>query len=322
MADQKLFQQYLDTSDPSRAESLLQSVLASVEPIITRRLGDRLDTLPAMQQRTLNLADLVQGGKKRLALLLRENRTSKVVSSPNKLVFRACDEIWTSSCRRNFPGRMVVEQELRTALLNTTGLEIWTTSDGEELVGFSTWRDKPVLKSSERLTAMRNNPSKVLTEHQLKKPNIVQSVDSVMDYLGGPIPFGTLVSVLTAVQTGTSTTANSLSNAETNGEDIDALWASLKSMPKELSRAMLLAPNDPQFVDQLVAHGVPISELAAAMGETSANFPDTYKRIPLPIEQVAEKMGETSMRVRLFRELARRNMAASRDKWLEAKEAK
>lgn len=324
--------QFLKEGDLSRSQQALAAILADESGRISNRLADRVEFLPLQLRRQCpDTPSLVESAKRLLGQLLQDFRSEYLESirkgeknpkSPNldRLTDRATDEVWSRLARSGWSERFALDSRIRRGIESATGINIWVDRRGVELVGFSNWADRAPA-SGPKLQQLKDKPTSTLDTNGLNKANPVQSVDAILDWLGGPVSLALVSNAIASrrlqnkVDESETASYDRMSNSQP-GEDLEVLWQSLQSMDDGLRKAFLLSPRDGQILEQFLLSGIRIEDLAQSMGfKSPTDWYPVYQQIPLGPSEVAKHLSVSEPIARKMIEMGRRQVAEAHKTW-------
>lgn len=313
MSGSAVFTRFIQESDPAKAETLLSEVLNEASTLIRVRLGDRIEYLPSSLKSLVSPSEVSTQAQTRLKSLLRAARVTKG-GSLTQLSEQAADEVWSTTARKFFGKRSVVEARLRAAINSCKGIDIYNRPDGVEVIGFTAHRDRPLIFAGGKMDELKANPSMFLSS--MGKTNFVQMVDGILDAVGGPTSFAFVANSIATKEAGTQAETAGTPVAKDMKADVLAMWAAVENLHESVRLPFLKCPQSPSLINQFLIAGVSPDQIAKALNAKPADFDKVYSAIPASPDAVAKELGITAVQVGLAREMARKQLAQAREKYL------
>jgi DNA-directed RNA polymerase specialized sigma24 family protein len=226
--------------------------------------------------------------------------------------------------RRQFPERHALKNRLHYLLTRQRGFALWEDDNGKPLAGFAVWQQQKKI-DTRNLSDVENLPA------QVRKPReLAETVASIFNYVGGPIEFDALVSVVAAIQGISDQPVESLTEDEDTGFEpattdpdpawriekkmfLQRLWEELKQLPLNQRAALLLNLKDASGFACITLFPVigiaGIRQLAAALELTAEHLAELWNDLPIEDARIAELLGLTRQQVINARKSGRERLA-------------
>jgi DNA-directed RNA polymerase specialized sigma24 family protein len=317
------------TNDEHANELLSQLIAVHAEPVIKGVIRFKLRFNSHHEMQRAEASDIHQdvvlqlvSQLQRFRKLPAEHPITDVRGMAAIIAHRTCAR-WM---RRQFPERHALKNRLHYLLTRQRGLALWEDSNGRLLAGFAIWQQQKKTASGTRnLFDIENLPVQVRKQQEL-----VETVASILNYLGGPIGFDELVSAVAAIQGISDQPVESLANDEHGGFDpatpdrdpawrvekklfLQRLWEELKQLPLNQRTALLLNLKDASgfgCITLFPATGIAtIRQLAAALEMTAERLAELWNELPIEDARIAELLGLTRQQVINARKSGRERLA-------------
>src|SRR5215831_14433262 len=187
--------------DDAAEASLERLIEAHIDPVIRGviRFKLRLDSGARADEEDLAQEALAQWLAELRKLGARPDERS--ISDARGLAATIAYRVCYGWLRRQSPRRRALRNRLQYALTRQKGLAIWTDRRNLSVAGFAAWRGIPeedrAQSPSERLRQLQND-EKVLARVWEQRAKFIDLLATIFDYVGGPVAFDDLVSVVAA----------------------------------------------------------------------------------------------------------------------------
>src|SRR5215468_1462370 len=324
--------QTLLTRGEEAAESALALLIkAHIEPVIRGVIRFKLRLDPGARA---DAADLAQEA---LAQWLAELRKlgarpdERSISDARGLAATIAYRVCYGWLRRQSPRRRALRNRLQYALTRQAGLALWTDRRNLSVAGFKAWRDRAP-SSSEKLRQLPDDEKflalawRTSAESQGAKLN--QLLGAIFDYVGGPVAFDDLVSVVAALlqikdEPAASTEEEAGGVEIASGADVawqvekriflERLWQEVLELPRPQRAALLLNLREADGRGCLAlfpATGVAtLRQIADALELPAERFAGMWAQLPLDDATIAELLELTRQQVINLRKSARERLA-------------
>ncbi|HEX5083853.1 MAG TPA: hypothetical protein VFY40_17525, partial [Blastocatellia bacterium] len=284
--------QTLRTQGDEAAEAALaQLIEAHIEPVIRGVIRFKLRITPAASEDAEDLAQeaLAQWLAELRKLTARPDDRS--ISDARGLAATISYRVCYGWLRRQSPRRNALRNRLQYALTRQSGLALWTDHRNLSIAGFAAWRDRPQ-PSPEKLRQLPDD-EKFLARVWGQGAKLNDLLAAIFDYVGGPVAFDDLVSVVAAVlqvkdDPPVSTEEETIGAEIASGADVawqvekriflERLWQEVRELPRAQRAALLLNLRE--------ADGRGCLALFPATGV--ATLRQIADALELPVEQFAE----------------------------------
>jgi hypothetical protein len=220
---------------------------------------------------------------------------------------------------------------LQYALTRQTGLALWTDRRNLSIAGFTAWRDRAP-SPSDKLRQLSDDEKflalvwRTSAESQGAKLN--ELLATIFDYVGGPVAFDDLVSVVAALlqvkDEPTASTEGEAGGVEiASGADVawqvekriflERLWQEVRELPRTQRVALLLNLREADGGGCLAlfpATGVAtLRQIADALELSAERFAELWPQLPLDDATIAGLLELTRQQVINLRKSARERLA-------------
>src|SRR5215213_153759 len=322
------------TTDEHADEALSQLIAGHAEPVIKRVIRFKLRFNSRHEMQRAEADDLQQDVVLQLVTQLQRFRKvpeahpiSDVRGMAAVIAHRACAR-WM---RRQFPERHALKNRLHYLLTRQRGFALWDDDNGKPLAGFAVWQQQKKTPAAGRnLSDVENLPAHIRALKSDKPQELADSVASIFNYAGRPIPFDELVSVMAAIQGISDQPVESLAQDEDAGFDaattdpdpawriekkmfLQRLWEELKQLPVNQRAALLLNLKDTTgfgCITLFPAIGIAtIRQLAAALELPAERLAELWNALPIEDTRIAGLLGLTRQQVINARKSGRERLA-------------
>src|SRR5215510_7074390 len=244
--------------DEAAEAALAQLIEAHIEPVIRGviRFKLRLDSGARADEEDLAQEALAQWLAELRKLGARPDERS--IGDARGLAATIAYRVCYGWLRRQSPRRRALRNRLQYALTRQAGLALWTDRRKLSIAGFSAWRDQSP-SPSEKLRQLSDDEKflalvwRTIAESQRAKLN--ELLATIFDYVGGPVAFDDLVSVVAGLlqikDEPTASTEEEAGGGEiASGADVawqvekriflERLWQEVRELPRAQRVALLL----------------------------------------------------------------------------------
>jgi DNA-directed RNA polymerase specialized sigma24 family protein len=233
--------------------------------------------------------------------------------------------------RQQSPRRRALRNRLQYALTRQAGLALWTDRGNLSIAGFAAWREQSPAPS-EKLRQLPNDEKFLAliwrTSAEWQGAKLIKLLARIFDYVGGPVAFDDLVSVVAALlQVKDEPPAST--EEETGGVEIvsdanvawqvekriflERLWQEVRELPRAQRVALLLNLRESDGGGCLAlfpATGVAnLRQIANALEFSAEQFAELWPQLPLDDATIAELLELTRQQVINLRKSARERLA-------------
>jgi DNA-directed RNA polymerase specialized sigma24 family protein len=319
--------QTLRTQGDEAAEAALaQLIEAHIEPVIRGVIRFKLRITPVASE---NAEDLAQEA---LAQWLAELRKltarpdDRSISDARGLAATIAYRVCYGWLRRQSPRRNALRNRLQYVLTRQSGLAIWTDRRNLSIAGFAAWRDRPE-PSPEKLRQLPDD-EKFLARVWGQGAKLNDLLAAIFDYVGGPVAFDDLVSVVAAVlqvkdEPPVSTEEETIGAEIASGDDVawqvekriflERLWQEVRELPRAQRAALLLNLREADGRGCLAlfpATGVAtLRQIADTLELPVEQFAELWTQLPLDDATIAGLLGLARQQVINLRKSARERLA-------------
>ena len=318
-----LLNAYLSEDDPRQAADLLERLSGEqVMPILTRVVSSRLSNHGS--QHRAQAEDITSDAMVAFLLhaeAMKDGRASEPILNFQAFVAtlgrRACSRYFRSA----YPGFHRVRNKARYVLDKYPDLARWQDDSGDWLCGLAAW--SPTRNQPERPAFNLERPADFDEFSSVTHP--ADQIAQIFRRTNAPMRLNDLVLLLAHlwnVQDEPSELedndrfASSESNTDVNlvrREWLRSLWQQISDLPANQRVALLFNLRDSDgscAVSLLVATGVAsLTQIAAAVEYSPADFAALWRRLPLPDLEIAEILHVTRQQVINLRKCARERLA-------------
>ena len=330
-----LLQPLLTVKTDEHADELLSQVISEhAEPVIKGVIRFKLRFNAHQETQRAEASDIHQDVV--LQLLSQLQRFRKLPAAhPIKDVRGMAAIIAHRTCarwmRRQFPERHALKNRLHYLLTRQRGFALWEDRNGKLLAGFDVWQQQRKPATTERkLSDVENLPAQLRTRKSDKSQELAETLASIFNYVGGPIEFDELVSVIAVIQGISDQPVESLAGDEDEGFEpatadpdpawriekkifLQRLWEELKELPLNQRAALLLNLKDASgfgCITLFPAIGIAtIRQLAAALELPAERLAELWNDLPIEDARIAELLGLTRQQVINARKSGRERLA-------------
>jgi DNA-directed RNA polymerase specialized sigma24 family protein len=333
--------QRLRTHDDEAAEAALaQLIEAHIEPVIKGVIRFKLRLDPGARPGVREDAeDLAQEALSQWLAELRKlgaRPDDRSISDARGLAATIAYRICYGWLRRQAPRRNALKNRLQYTLTRQAGLAIWTDRRNLSIAGFAAWRGLSegdrAQSSSEKLRQLPDD-DKFLARvwrpgAEGQTPKLNDLLAAIFDYVGGPVAFDDLISVVASllqVRDGPpASTEEEMVGAEiASGADVawqvekrlflERLWQEVRELPRAQRAALLLNLREADGRGCLAlfpATGVAtLRQIAGALELPDEQFAELWAQLPLDDATIAGLLGLTRQQVINLRKSARERLA-------------
>jgi hypothetical protein len=220
---------------------------------------------------------------------------------------------------------------LQYALTRQAGLALWTDRRNLSIAGFTAWRDRAP-SSSEKLRQLSDDEKFLAlawrTSAESQGAKLYELLTTIFDYVGGPVAFDDLVSVVAALlqvkDEPTASTEEEAGGVEiASGTDVawqvekriflERLWQEVRELPRAQRAALLLNLREADGGGCLAlfpATGVAtLRQIADALEFSAEQFAELWPQLPLDDATIARLLELTRQQVINLRKSARERLA-------------
>jgi DNA-directed RNA polymerase specialized sigma24 family protein len=316
--------------------ALAQLIAAHIEPVIRGVIRFKLRLDPGAWA---DAADLAQEA---LAQWLAELRKlsarpdDRTISDARGLAATIAYRVCYGWLRRQSPRRNALRNRLQYALTRQAGLAMWTDHRNLSIAGFAAWRslseaDWPRSRS-EKLRQLPDDEKFLArvwrTGAEWQGAKLNELLAGIFDYVGGPVAFDDLVSVVAKLlrvkdEPPASTEEEAVSAEIASGDDVawqvekriflERLWQEVRELPSAQRAALLLNLREADGRGCLAlfpATGVAtLRQIADALELPAERFAELWSQLPLDDATIAGLLGLTRQQVINLRKSARERLA-------------
>lgn len=333
----------LAKGDQQVDDLLSQLITAHAEPVIKGIIRYKLHLRSYVADGRAEAEDLYQEVLVQLLAQLQqlrrqpdENPITDLRGMAAIIAHRTCSR-WM---RRQFPERHAFKNRLQYLLTRQRGLALWQGADGRLLAGFADWQQTPPQESSGELATRLNALKDRLVDEELLSQirrlqgggaqELAAAAAAMFNYLGSPVEFDELVSVLAALLQVSEQPVEAIADNEdavarhaTDGAPdaawqvekrlfLQRLWEEVQQLPRNQRAALLLNLKDAEgrgCIALFPATGVAgLRQLAAALEMEAAAFAELWNELPIEDARIAELLGLTRQQVINARKSARERL--------------
>jgi DNA-directed RNA polymerase specialized sigma24 family protein len=319
--------QTLRTQGDEAAEAALaQLIEVHIEPVIRGVIRFKLRITPAASEDAEDLAQeaLAQWLAELRKLTARPDDRS--ISDARGLAATISYRVCYGWLRRQSPRRNALRNRLQYVLTRQSGLALWTDRRNLSIAGFAAWRDRPQ-PSPEKLRQLPDD-EKFLARVWGQGAKLNDLLAAIFDYVGGPVAFDDLVSVVAAVlqvkdEPPVSTEEETIGAEIASGADVawqvekriflERLWQEVRELPRAQRAALLLNLREADGRGCLAlfpATGVAtLRQIADALELPIEQFAEFWTQLPLDDATIAGLLGLARQQVINLRKSARERLA-------------
>jgi DNA-directed RNA polymerase specialized sigma24 family protein len=319
--------QTLRTQGDEAAEAALaQLIEAHIEPVIRGVIRFKLRITPAASEDAEDLAQeaLAQWLAELRKLTARPDDRS--ISDARGLAATISYRVCYGWLRRQSPRRNALRNRLQYVLTRQSGLAIWTDRRNLSIAGFAAWRDRSE-PSPEKLRQLPDD-EKFLARVWGRGAKLNDLLAAIFDYVGGPVAFDDLVSVVAAVlqvkdEPPVSTEEETIGAEIASGADVawqvekriflERLWQEVRELPRAQRAALLLNLREADGRGCLAlfpATGVAtLRQIADTLELPVEQFAELWTQLPLDDATIAGLLGLARQQVINLRKSARERLA-------------
>jgi DNA-directed RNA polymerase specialized sigma24 family protein len=325
-----LLASWLQTLNDQGAEAadaaLAQLIEANIEPVIRGVIRFKLRLDPGGRNDAEDLAQeaLAQWLAEVRKLIARPDDRS--ISDARGLAATIAYRVCYGWLRRQLPRRNALRNRLQYALTRQAGLAIWTDHRNISITGFAAWRDQaPAF--SEKLRQLPDD-EKFLERVWGRGAKINDLLAAIFDYVGGPVAFDDVVSIVAEVlqvkdEPPASTEEETIGAEIASGVDVawqvekriflERLWQEVRELPRPQRAALLLNLREADGRGCLAlfpATGVAtLRQIAGALEIPAEQFAELWTQLPLDDATIAGLLELTRQQVINLRKSARERLA-------------
>jgi DNA-directed RNA polymerase specialized sigma24 family protein len=324
--------QALGARGDEAAEASLELLIeAHIEPVIRGviRFKLRLDSGARADEEDLAQEALTQWLAELRKLGARPDERS--IGDARGLAATIAYRICYGWLRRQSPRRRALRNRLQYALTRQAGLALWTDRRNLSIAGFTAWRDRAP-SPSEKLRKLPEDEKFLAlawrASSESKGAKLNELLATIFDYVGGPVAFDDLVSVVAGLlQVKDEPTAST--EEETGGVEIasgadvawqvekriflERLWQEVRELPRAQRVALLLNLREADGGGCLAlfpATGVAtLRQIADALELSAERFAELWPQLPLDDATIAGLLELTRQQVINLRKSARERLA-------------
>jgi DNA-directed RNA polymerase specialized sigma24 family protein len=326
--------------DEAAAAALAQLIEAHIEPVIRGVIRFKLRLDPGARPGVREDAeDLAQEALSQWLAELRKlgaRPDDRLISDARGLAATIAYRVCYGWLRRQAPRRNALRNRLQYTLTRQAGLAIWTDRRNLSIAGFTAWRgasdDDRTRSHSEKLRRLPDDDKFLAraswpgAEGQTSKLNDLLA--AIFDYVGGPVAFDDLVSVVAALlqvkdEPPASTEEETVGAEIASGADVawqvekrlflERLWQEVRELPRAQRAALLLNLREADGRGCLAlfpATGVAtLRQIADALELPDEQFAELWAQLPLDDATIAGLLGLTRQQVINLRKSARERLA-------------
>jgi DNA-directed RNA polymerase specialized sigma24 family protein len=324
---QTLKTQGAEAADPE----LAQLIESHIEPVIRGVIRFKLRLDPGGWGEA---ADLTQEA---LAQWLAELRKlsarpdDRSISDARGLAATIAYRVCYGWLRRQSPRRNALRNRLQYTLTRQAGLAMWTDHRNLSITGFTAWREQPQ-SPSEKLRQLPDDEKFMAqvreTGAEWQGAKLNDLLAAIFDYVGGPVAFDDLVSVVAALlrikdEPPASTEEEAIEAEIASGADVawqvekriflERLWQEVRELPTAQRAAVLLNLREADGRGCLAlfpSTGVAtLRQIADALELPAERFAELWSELPLDDATIANLLGLKRQQVINLRKSARERLA-------------
>jgi DNA-directed RNA polymerase specialized sigma24 family protein len=333
--------QRLRTRDDEAAEAALaQLIEAHIEPVIRGVIRFKLRLDPGARPGVREDAeDLAQEALSQWLAELRKvgaRPDDRSIGDARGLAATIAYRVCYGWLRRQSPRRNALRNRLQYTLTRQAGLAIWTDHRNLSIAGFSAWRGfsegDRVQSSSEKLRQLPDD-DKFLARvwrpgAKGQTPKLNDLLAAIFDYVGGPVAFDDLISVVAALlqvkdEPPASTEEETVGAEIASGADVawqvekrlflERLWREVRELPRAQRAALLLNLREADGRGCLALFPVTgvatLRQIADSLELPDEQFAELWAQLPLDDATIAGLLGLTRQQVINLRKSARERLA-------------
>jgi DNA-directed RNA polymerase specialized sigma24 family protein len=230
--------------------------------------------------------------------------------------------------RRQFPERHALKNRLHYLMTRQRGFALWQDSEGKLLAGFAVWQQQ--LQATRSFPEVEKLPAHIRAFKSHKPQQVADLLASLFNYLGGPVEFDELVSVMADLQGISDQPVESLADDEDATFEpaaaepdpawriekkffLQRLWEELQQLPLNQRAALLLNLKDATgfaAITLFPATGVAsIRQLSVALEMSAEELAQMWNDLPIEDIRIAELTGLTRQQVINARKSGRERLA-------------
>ena len=322
---------WLTTADQAEAQKLLATLITEqAEPVIKNIVSYKLRTGVGYGRMLEDAEDLCSEIILKVLTVLQQVKTvppQQTIQAFRNYVAVIAHNTCAEYLRHRSPQRQRLKDKIRYLLTRQPGLALWENTRRVWLGGFVVWQKNKgaAVPATQALQA----GEEFFVRHGAKN-NLVELLDALFHYLGGPVELDTLVS-LVALQTnvknhfaGNETPLpeilpetkehfeqpTTFSSATEQRLYLQQIWLEIGQLPLPNRTALLLnlRDADDKGLVALLADLkiVSLPEIAEALALAPTHFAQLWQALPLDDNQIATLLGVTRQQVINLRKAARK----------------
>lgn len=322
--------------DEAAETALAHLIEAHIEPVIRGVIRFKLRLDPGGRE---DAEDLAQEALAQWLIELRKlgaRPDDRTISDARGLAATIAYRVCYGWLRRRSPRRNALRNRLQYALTRQAGLAIWTDRRNLSIAGFKAWRglsenDWPP-SLSDKLRQLQDDEKfleRILgTGAEGQAPKLSDLLAAIFNYVGGPVAFDDLVSVVAALlrikdEPPASTEEGPVGAEIASAADVawqvekriflERLWQEVRELPSAQRSALLLNLREADGRGCLAlfpATGVAtLRQIADALELPAERFAELWAQLPLDDATIAELLGLTRQQVINLRKSARERLA-------------